>query len=231
MFELNLIKDKAKARQRRRIIFMSIVCIALLSGLSLIAVGSLYWTETTRLNTVESEIAGVTSTISAVEDEVKDREPVARKTRNGMIRAWQEDYDVIQNRPRLTPVVSDLARYHPRNGDFWYNEIHIRPVRSVGAQGQQVDPSAAAKALMGTRRLEGGGYIEIEQSDVMTDNELRDMTAKMTDMVDLVGVPTFTITDNMESEGLALEGGRYVRFTVSAAATTFAGARGGPAIP
>jgi hypothetical protein len=229
MFELNLIKDKAKARQRRRIIFMSIVCIALLSGLSLIAVGSLYWTETTRLGTVETKIASVTSTITALEGEVKLREPIARKTRNGMINAWQEDYDVIQNRPRLTPVVSDLARYHPRNGDFWYNEIHIRPIRA--AQGQQVDPSAAAKALMGTRALEGGGYIEIEQSDVMTDNELRDMTAKMTDMVDLVGVPFFTITDNTESEGLALEGGRYVRFIVSAAATTFAGARGGPAIP
>ncbi len=231
MFELNLIKDKAKARQRRRIIFMSIVCIALLSGLCLIAVGSLFWTESTRLGTVEADIASVTSTIKALEAEVKVKEPIARKRRNGMIRAWQEDYDVIQNRPRMTPVLSDIARYHPRNGDFWYNEIHIRPIRATGTGNQQSDPSGAAKALMGTRSLEGEGYIEIEQSDVMTDNELRDMTAKMTDMVDLVGVPTFTITDNMQSEGLALEGGRYVRFSVRAAATTFAGARGGPAIP
>ncbi len=223
MFELNLIKDKAKARQRRRLIFLCIVSIALLSGLSLIAIGSLFWRETTLLQTQEREIDQLASYIKEIEGWVATEGPKARKRRNAMIHAWNEDFEVLQSRPRFTPVLWDLYEYKPRNGDFWYNEFSIRAIRTTPTSGAQADQFALAKSLMGPRRLSGNGYIEIEQSDVMTENELADMTARMERMVNLVGAPRFAIELSQRNEGAALEGGRYVPFTVEAATSAFTG--------
>jgi hypothetical protein len=224
MFELNLIKDKAKARQRRRIIFMSIVSVLLLSGLLGIFCGSLFWREITMLDTKESQIASTSATINALDAQVTRDEPIARKKRNAMINAWNEDFEVRNNRKPFTPTLNAFAQYRPPNGDFWYNTIHIRSNIPVTAGGAE-DPFAAAKALMGTRVLFGQGHIQIAESDYRTEQDLQQMTQDMQVIIPLVGPPNFSIDLSKKPDAAAMEGGAYVTFRVTAAATTFTGAR------
>ena len=82
MFELNLIKDKAKARQRRRIIFLSIVGILFLSGLlSIFVFFALFWRETITLKNAQDEVARVDKSLKELKDNLDKREPAARKRR------------------------------------------------------------------------------------------------------------------------------------------------------
>lgn len=223
MFELNLIKDKAKARQRRRVIFLSIVSILFLAGLLGIFVGSLYWRETINLNRVNKEVADTEGKLNALRADLDVREPKARKRRNALIKAWKEDYLVRTDRPSFTPILEDLAKYHPSTAKFWYNSITITTNVDRAGRGTGVeDPNAAAKALMGTRGLEANGYIQIEASDVITESELRQISKQMSGMMKLVGPPTFQLELTQEIvPGGDSEANRYVPFTMRAEQTLF----------
>lgn len=222
MFELNLIKDKAKARQRRRVIFLGIVTILLLSGLLAIVVGSLFWQELTLVEKVNADIASTDKANQAIDAENKEREPKARKRRNAMILAYQEDLEVRQNRPYFAPILRDFAEISPKSAQFWYNSITItQPTTGAGGRGQAYDQGA--KDLMGTRSLIGTGYIQIEQSDVLTQTELTTLSSRMQSMVRLVGQPRFEM--DMSRDQSAVQGsGRYVPFTIQASTTMFTGA-------
>ncbi|MBZ0135795.1 MAG: hypothetical protein K8I27_05440 [Planctomycetes bacterium] len=221
MFELNLIKDKAKARQRRRVIFLSVVSIVFLAGLLGIFVGSLFWRETIRLKSVNEDIARKQGEIDKLNAELEIREPAARKRRNGLIEAWEEDASVRQDRPFFNPILSDMAEHHPASAEFWYNDITISTSGSRGPANTE-DPYAPAKDLMGSRGLEASGYIEIEASDIVTESELNQVAKQMDGMLRLVGEPKF----NLEISGEAPQSGdteasRYVPFNMRAAQTTF----------
>lgn len=223
MFELNLIKDKAKARQRRRIIFLSIVSILFLAGLLSIFIGSLFWGEINKLSSTNENIARKQAELDALRAELDIREPAARKRRNGVIEAWKEDVMIRQDRPYFNPILADMAEHHPASADFWYNDITITTSRSRGgAGGGPDDPYAASKDLMGSRGLEASGYIEIEASDIVTESQLNQVAAQMDGMVKLVGEPRFTLSISGEAaQGGDTEASRYVPFNMRAAQTTF----------
>jgi len=222
MFELNLIKDKAKARQRRRIIFLSVVSILFLAGLLSIFVGSLWWRETDQLKSINVQVADKEAEIKRLGDDLNVREPAAKKRRNALINAYKEDALVRSDRPTFYPILEDLAKYHPTSAKFWYNSVLVT-TNTEGAGPRATssdDPTAGAKALMGTRALEANGYIQIEASDIVTENELVQIAKQMTGMVRLVGEPRFTLAVERETAASA-ESSRYVPFIVRAAQTQF----------
>lgn len=224
MFELNLIKDKAKARQRRRVIFLSVVSILFLAGLLSIFVGSLFWRETTQLKKTQDEMASVDTSLKAMKADLDVREPAARKRRNALIEAWREDVAVRQDRPYFSPIIRDIVSYHPASARFWYNQISISTnVEGGGPRGTGTDSElAAAKSLMGTRGLEASGYIQIEGSDILTESELRTVAKQMDGMLKLVGEPKYTLDVSSEIiPGGDSEASRYVPFTMRAAQTQF----------
>lgn len=222
MFELNLIKDKAKARQRRRIIFLSVVSIVFLSGLLAIFVFfGLFWRETNKVSSLEQSIADKERDIGTLKAQLDISEPAARDRRNGLIEAWKEDVMVRQDRPFFNPVLSDLAEHHPASAEFWYNDITISTSGNRGPANTE-DEFAASRDLMGTRGLEASGYIEIEASDIVTESELNQVAKQMDGMVKLVGEPKFSLVISGEGQrGADTEASRYVPFNVRAAQTTF----------
>jgi hypothetical protein len=223
MFELNLIKDKAKARQRRRVIFLSIVSILLLAGLLAIFVGSLFWRETIKLKQADEEVTQIALKLDALKLDLDTREPAARKRRNALIEAWGEDVLVREMRPYFNPILQDLVEHHPPTAKFWYNSVQLT-TNTGGPVGDADDKTAASKALMGTRGLEANGYIQIEGSDVLTESELTQISRQMDGMVKLVGEPKFTLDVSHEIvPGGDAEASRYVPFTVRAAQTQFSG--------
>lgn len=224
MYELNLIKDKAMARQRRRVIFLSIVCILFLSGLSAIFVGSLYWNETTKLTTVRKNVADLKTQNDTLKADLDIREPKGVKRRNGLIEAWRESMDVRKDRLFFGPALHDVYDRRPFSAEFWYRELSITTSHQ-GAPGA-VDNTAAE--LMMPRTLDGSGYVQIEASEILTKRELDSLSGRMEGMTRLTGQPTF----NMELEREAAGGNqpnrtgderRYVGFRVQAAQRVFGG--------
>lgn len=226
MFELNLIKDKAKARQRRRIIFLSVVSIVFLAGLLGMFFGSLFWGEINKLDTVNKDIAAKQSQINAMQAQLEIDEPLARKRRNGLIEAYNENMMVLADRPFFNPVLADIAEHNPGGAEFWYNDITITTTGSgATGPGMTADPFAAAKDLLGTRGLEASGYIEIEASDIVTESQLNQISEQMDGMVKLVGKPKFSLELGSEGQrGADSDAARYVPFSMRAAQTTFRGA-------
>lgn len=225
MFELNLIKDKAKSRQRRRIIFLSVVSILFLSGLLAIFVGSLFWRETIAVKNAQVEVARIQGSLTDLKTTLDTREPAARKRRNALIEAFQEDVLIRQDRPYFNPILEDIAQHHPSSANFWYNSVQITADTQPGGglRGQVgEDPYAASKSLMGTRGLEANGYVQIEASDIVTESELVQVAGRMDGFLKLVGKPTFNVDVAAEiTPGGNPEESRYVPFTMRAAQTLF----------
>lgn len=226
MFELNLIKDKAKARQRRRVVFLSIVGILFLSGLlSIFVFFALFMRERSELKNAEIEVARVEKNLKDLETQLNIREPAARKRRNALILAYQEDVMVRQDRPYFGPILEDIAEYHPNSAKFWYNSIliSVETGQGGGPRGNASDDKyAAAKALMGTRGLEANGYVQIEASDIVTDSELVQIAKQMDGMIKLVGEPKYAIDVSSEiTPGGNADASRYVPFTMRAAQSVF----------
>lgn len=223
MFELNLIKDKAKARQRRRIIFLSIVSILFLAGLLSIFVGSLFYREVVQLDTRNAEIASLTESNNSMKADLDNREDKARIRRNALIDAWNEDMRVMRDRPYFTPVLEDFSAHRPASADFWYNSISLSMTRrGSGPRGTGDDTSMNARALLDSRVLEASGYIEIEASDILTESELRQLAVRMRALTNLVGEPRYELDVNQEIiPGGDADANRYVPFTMRAAQTTF----------
>jgi hypothetical protein len=223
MFELNLIKDKAKARQRRRIIFLSIVGILFLSGLlSIFVFFALFWQETIKLENAEAEVARVDKSLKELKGQLDKRQPAARKRRNALIEAYQEDVLVRKDHPTFNPILEDLAKHHPSTAEFWYNSVLVTPdTEGTGPQAASGDEYAEAKELMGTRGLVASGYVEIVASDVLTQSDLAQMAQQMKGMVKLVGEPSFTILLESEIRPSGSEDTPYVPFTMRAAQQMF----------
>jgi hypothetical protein len=225
MFELNLIKDKAMARKRRRLIFMSIVSVVLLSGLVTIFVGSLFWQEITALNRVEAEIASTQSIVNQVRSENVAQEPVAIRLRNARINAWLEDKMVRETRPTFTPAMRELYQRRPRTDEFWYNTIQFTTTRDAGGRTEPTGPEIAA-ALLGTRELSASGYMQVLGSDVVTEEQLDALAMRMSDvMMRVAGIPQFEADFSQKPDEAAMEGGVYVPFRLRASTTRFVGSR------
>lgn len=222
MFELNLIKDKALARKRRRLIFMTIVSVLLFSGLVAIFVGSLFWQELTATNRLRGEIASLSNAVQQMEDQIKIEKPMTQRRRNALINAWLEDKEVLESSRAFSPVFRELYEKKPRTEEFWYNSIQIETPRQGGARST-TDQWAHAAALLRPRNLTGNGYIQIQGSDVVTENELEVAARSMGEVLKLMGRPSFTVDFSKKPDEAAAEGGVYVPFTISASTTTFTG--------
>lgn len=227
MFELNLIKDKALARQRRRVIFLAVACILLLAGLVSIFVGSLIWNEHNRVKTLRSQVASLESENKTREEGLNLREPKARTLRNGMIKAWAESYKVRKDRPQLTPLMQDLADRRPMGvNEFWYNQVSIKTIKQGNTPAEQI---LTGDDLLGFRALEGFGYVQIAGSDVLTGKALEQLGSSFSGAIKVVGQPSYELLLEQESQAKtssASESTRYVRFSVQAAQRTFTGGRG-----
>ncbi|MBE7492839.1 MAG: hypothetical protein HS108_13945 [Planctomycetes bacterium] len=227
MFELNLIKDKAKARQRRRVIFLSVVCILFLSGLTAIFVGSLYWNETTKLNKAKGLADELAKKNEAMNNDLAIREPKSLKRRNGLIEAWRESMAVHKDRKFFSPGLKEIMERRPA-GQFWYRSINITVVRQ-GGPGETLK----GEDLLGPRGLLGGGYVQIEGgAETLTQRELDARSGQMTHLTSLVGQPKFTLnmdrqdTANRQSRPGEDENKQFVDFTISAAMRVFTGGGG-----
>lgn len=222
MFELNLIKDKAKARQRRRVIFLSIVCILFLSGLLAMFVGSLYWNETTKLNRIQIEATKLKDKNDAMNNDLLVREPKALKRRNGLIEAWKESNAVRRDRVYFKPSLQDIFERRPSTAEFWYRQLSITVVRQ-GGPGETMK----GEDLLGPRGLLGGGYIQIEGSEVLTQRELDARSVQMDNLTKLVGQPKFTLNverqDNANRQNRPGDERQYIDFTIQAAQRVFTG--------
>lgn len=225
MFELNLIKDKALARKRRRLIFMTIVSVLLFSGLVAIFVGSLFWQELTWHKRLRGDIASLQDAVNQMENQVKVERPITRKRRNALINAWLEDKEVISASRAFTPAFRELFQERPRTDEFWYNTIQIDTPRA-GAARSPADQWAHAEALLRPRNLNGGGYIQIQGSDVVTEGELDRAARRMTEVSMLMGRPSFVVDFSEKPDEAAAEGGVYVPFEITASTTAFTGSSG-----
>lgn len=222
MFELNLIKDKAKARQRRRVIFMAIMCIMLLTGLVGIVVGMQAWRESIELDKAIAEVKRLTDTNASRKADLDSREPKVLKMRNGMVDALLETSLVRKDRKLFTEAMRELYQKKPSDRDFWYHSLEFAVIRSGDANAP-----ANPMDLLGKRSLFGRGYVEITDSDVLTQRRLESIGIGVggdpRGMNDLVGKPTFQL--QLEGEvagGRGAEDTRYVTFSVQAAQRVFA---------
>lgn len=213
MFELNLIKDKQKARQRRRIVFLAVSGIVLLSGLTAISVGGLIWKLMIEVDGVRANVVSQTEAADQLEASLSVREPAARERRNGLILAWNEDVRVMKDRPYFTPALADFAGETPATVEFWYNSI------AINMPGGGSDDDDAMLALLEGRHVVSQGYIEIDASSshVMAERELSSIAGRMRRVQDLAGPVRFDVDEQNE---IAPGGGgmssKYMPFTASA---------------
>lgn len=226
MFELNLIKDKAKARQRRRVIFMSIMMILLMSGLVSIFVGSLIYREQNLINKVAKDAIDLEKTNKALEADLAIEEPKSIKKRNGLIKACAESENVRNKRLYFAPALDDLFMKQPKNARFWYTRVEFttsRPQTPGAAPSGVVD-------LLGLRTFNGNGHVQMVESDVRTQSSLEEMVGGMQGLGQLVGQPVYTShpDQSVEGRGPANEETRYIRFSVRSQQYYSGGATGTP---
>lgn len=223
MFELNLIKDKAKARQRRRVIFLSIVCILFLAGLTGIFVGSLIWNENTKYKKLNAQANDLDNKNTALRNDLDLREPKALRKRNGLIEAWRESTQVHKDRKFFSPALQDIFERRP-NTEFWYRQISITAVRQAGP-GDQIK----GEDLLGPRGLLGSGYVQIEGgAETLTQRELDARSLQMAALTLLVGQPKFSMTvdqgDRQNRQTRPGDEREYVDFGIQASQRVFTGA-------
>ncbi|MDC1142817.1 hypothetical protein OAU50_06970 [Planctomycetota bacterium] len=222
MFELNLIKDKALQRQRRRIIFMAIVMVVFLSGLMSIFVGGMIWKEHNKIEKLTAENETTTIGLDGQLATLDIEQPKADKRRRGLILAYQESVDVRTKRPQFTNILKDIVSQRPPS-EFWYNSLTIDPSDS-GASSD--NPHAAADALISRKlRLEATGYIQIVDSDVITKKELDSVAKGMQSIEYWMSEPNFTINEQQKNQP-AVPGEvtlKYSSFTMTASRRSFSG--------
>lgn len=224
MFELNLIKDKAMARQRRRIIFMSVVSILFLALLSGMGVGSLFWTEKINLDKLTSTTHSLVESNAQREAILTVEWPKTLRRRNALIRALNEDRALLQDRRLFAPALKDIYERRPATAEFWYSQLKITAE----------SPDGEGAALMAPRKVRGFGHIQLELSDVRTQEELSGLsptggTRSMVGVTQLAGNPLFTMqgSDPMGTAARQGDERRYVGFDMRAEQRTFTGYTGG----
>lgn len=225
MFELNLIKDKAKARQRRRVIFLAVVSILFLSGLFSIFIGSLFYTQSTTLKLLRSSNKGLEDEIASMTKGLEIDEPKAKLRRNGLILAYREDQKVFDNRHYYSYILQQLWQQRPRTAQFWYDRIAIDLVRPGSGEPERPEH----EMLLGFRSLSGNGIVEIEvnKSDQITESELQEIARAMHQngvFRQLLGMPTFDLEKENElrdTTSVDLVTLRFMPFRIRAFARSF----------
>jgi hypothetical protein len=228
MFELNLIKDKAKARQRRRVIFMSIMLVMLLCGLVSLFVGSMIWTEQNDINWVTEKHINLEKQNTTLDNDLKLKEPAAIKRLNALVRATEESERLRNKRMYFAPALRDLFMVRPDGTRFWYTAIDFAPIRPAAAQGGVQPPVD----LTGYRSFSADGHVQILLSDVKTQQALERMSADMRDLAALCGQPSFTSQPDQGTVSSSGAGGqtqeeeRYIRFSARAMQQYYTGGTG-----
>jgi hypothetical protein len=198
MFELNLIKDKARARQRRRVIFLTITSVCFLAGLCSLFVASLYLSELNATKDAARQADAKNAELNVKKVENDTNEPIFKKRRNEVIKAWLEDTEFLSKRPYYSTVLKILSTERP-GSPYWYTIIEFRLL----AQGNPAGVAAGGPALPQTpklllpRGLRISGMISITESDVKTQQALKRMDERMNDregFVALVG-PVTSVLD------------------------------------
>ena len=231
MFELNLIKDKARARQRRRIIFLTITSVCFLAGLCSLFVVSLYLSELNATKDAEKQAGMKQAELDAKKVENDTNDPIFRKRRNEVIKAWNEDTDFLSRRPYYSPVLRLLTKEKP-GAPFWYSTIEFRmlalPNSAAAPAGVTATPQTPK--LLAPRGLHISGMISITESDVKTQQALKRMDERLNDaegFVQLVGPATSQLDPAASNKFGGGQGGgdasRWSEFTLQ---TSNAGASG-----
>ncbi len=233
MFELNLIKDKARARQRRRVIFLTITSVCFMAGLCSLFVVSLYLSELNATKDAEKQSALKQTELDAkkVENDIND--PIFKKRRNEIIKAWNEDTDFLAKRPYYSPVLKILTTEKP-GAPYWFTSVEFRLLAQAGQGGAASTGVAAVsqtpKVLL-PRGLRIAGMISINESDVKTQQALKRMDERMNDregFVQLVG-PITSVLDPAASNkfgGSGQGGGDASRWNEFTMTTSNAGSGG-----
>jgi hypothetical protein len=223
MFELNLIKDKARARQRRRVIFLTITSVCFLAGLCSLFVVSLYLSELNATNDAAKQAAAKEAELNTKKSENDKNDPIFKRRRNEVIKAWTEDTDFLARRPYYSPVLKILSTEKP-GAPFWFSTIEFRLLvqNAPGAVPAGNNAVAQTPKLLLPRGLRISGMISINESDVKTQQALLRMDERMNDregFVQLVG-PAKSVLDPAASKGFGGgQGGgdasRWNEFTVT----------------
>ncbi|MCC6150339.1 MAG: hypothetical protein IT461_08835 [Planctomycetes bacterium] len=226
MFELNLIKDKARARQRRRVIFLSITSICFLAALCSLFVVSIYLKELNETNDLAKQAQTKEAELNAKKAENDRNEPVFKLRRNEVIKAWNEDIDFLGKRPYYSPVLKALYAEKP-GAKYWFSSILIltlgQPQQSA-ATGTPNTPKTPK--MMMPRGLRISGMIAIVESDVRTEQAMTRWDERMNErdgFVSLVGparsrLATATGGGQGGSGQGGGEGSRWNEFTIESSA-------------
>lgn len=230
MFELNLIKDKARARQRRRVIFLCITSICFLAALCSLFVASIYLKELNETNDYTRQAQAKEKELNEKKAENDRNEPVFRLRRNEVIKAWNEDLEFLNRRPNYSPVLKVLSTERP-GAPYWFSNLTI----TMLAQGQ--NPAAVAAGtpvkvpkLLLPRGLRAQGMIAVVESDVRTQQALTRWDERMNDrdgFVQLVGPAQSRLDARAQGSG-GMGAGQASRWNEFSVTTSSLGGNYGP---
>ena len=233
MFELNLIKDKARARQRRKIIFMTISMVCLMAGLCSLFVVSLYIKELNDTNRFAREAQSKEAEFNAKKLENDTNDPIFRKRRNEVIKAWNEDVEFLNKRPYYSPVLKVLSTEKP-GAPYWFTSIEFVTLTQgqPGVASTGVPGASATPRMMLPRGLRISGMIAIVESDVRTEQALKRFDERMNDrdgFVALVGPAQSRLSDSAKGQvGGGQGGGESRRWNEFSIASTNSSGNYGP---
>jgi len=216
MFELNLIKDKAKARQRRRVIFLTITSVCFLAALSSLFVLSLWWAELQATNLATQTANNKQAELTAMKANNDVEEPKAQRRRNALIEAWGEDTNFLLKRPYYTTALLNILSTEQPGSKFWYSTIEVRLVTSQLSASAAGGPQAPqVPRVLSPRQLTCTGLINITESDIRTEQQLFRLMDRMNldnGFVALVGVARATLNKVSDQPGSGQGGGQASRW-------------------
>lgn len=184
MFELNLIKDKAQSRQRRRVIFLTIMMVVFLSGLLSLFVGTMIWRKGKDNDLLAKSNDNDNKVLIDKTTDLNEREPISKRRRRDMILYYNESDTVLNNRLKFTNMLVDIADVRPSGTDFWYNRLTIeRPAVSRSDESKHAE---ADSLVSGKLKLKADGYVEINSSDVLTRNDLEAVAKRMHNIISII---------------------------------------------
>jgi hypothetical protein len=214
MFELNLIRDKARARRRRRIIFLSIVSIMFFSLLNVLFIGSLWFSVAKETDREKLKADSKEKEAKELKAFLDVEQPKWEKNRNQVIRAWNETDKLFTTRRTVTPSLKDLMSNTARvegNVQFWYTELRVAPV----PPSTQGGPGMIKTSIIEPLQLYATGVIQVTESDDRTRILLGIVSDRLASGNFGLGVPSFEVdfSKQLKAPGGG-EGSRYAEFTL-----------------
>lgn len=220
MFELNLIKDKAAQRQRRRVIFLSIVMIVFLSGLLSIFVGSLIWSEITKIKTITTANTLQKTTLTKLKTQLGVEQPLVEKRRKGLILAYNESVSVRAKTPRFASLLMDIAEVVPDETELWYNGLSIKSNDDEPLEKTNAELALANGLISGNHKFKASGFVLIKDSDIVTERILSDVAGEMSNVRQMMKRPEFKFDHStggdQAAKQVSSEASKYKRFTLEA---------------